>query len=109
LYRVPSVVELLSQANSARDRKRFQEALGHLDQALQLAPDDPWALSRRGGAYLNLGRNKEALRDLDRALQLTPDDPGPLSSAGACSDGQPSWPSEHQETEPRPADATTDS
>jgi Flp pilus assembly protein TadD len=54
---------------------RNEEALVDLDRALQLAPDDPYALTGRGVAYRNLGRNEEAVRDLDRALQLAPDTP----------------------------------
>jgi tetratricopeptide (TPR) repeat protein len=84
------VVELVGQAKTACDRKRFQEALGHLDKALQLAPDDPFALLNRGVTYIDLGRNEEALVDLDHALQLAPTTPGSLSSEGACPDSQPS-------------------
>jgi tetratricopeptide (TPR) repeat protein len=80
----PSIVELVSQAKTAHGRKRFQEALGHLDIALQLAPDDPDALLSRGATYIDLGRNEEALRDLDRTLQLAPDDPIALMNRGVA-------------------------
>jgi tetratricopeptide (TPR) repeat protein len=52
---LPSIVELVSRAKTAHGRKRFQEALGHLDKALQLAPDDPDALMNRGFTYIDLG------------------------------------------------------
>jgi tetratricopeptide (TPR) repeat protein len=50
---------------------------------LQLDPNDPDALKKRGANYLDLGRFEEALRDLDQALQLAPDDPYALSHHGA--------------------------
>jgi Flp pilus assembly protein TadD len=81
---LPGVVELVRQAKTAQERKRFQEALGHLDKALQLAPDDSDALLNRGITYIDLGRNEEALRDLDRALQLAPDDPIALMNRGGA-------------------------
>jgi hypothetical protein len=51
---------------------------------LELDPNDPDALSRRGAAYLDLGRDQEALRDFDQALQLDPDDAFALKNRGAA-------------------------
>jgi tetratricopeptide (TPR) repeat protein len=51
---------------------RYEEALIALDQALQLNPEQAFALGTRGTVLAELGRNEEALEALDRALELDP-------------------------------------
>ncbi len=52
---------------------RYQEALGLLERALALKPDDPAVLDSMGWLQHRLGNNAEALRLLKRAAQLLQD------------------------------------
>ena len=66
---------------------RYEDALRALDEAVRtgrdeealhdaepVVADDPYSLTLRGIARLNLGRYEDALEDLDRALEWEPDD-----------------------------------
>jgi len=51
----------------------FTVALGLIEHALALSPDNPFYLSNRGAALLGLHRFEEARASCDRALAITPD------------------------------------
>lgn len=52
---------------------RIAEAIELLNQALKLAPDDPFILDSMGWALFKAGRHDEALAYLQRAFALQPD------------------------------------
>ena len=60
----------------------FAGAIADLDSALQLKPNDAWALRSRGEAKSGLGDFAGAIADLDLALQLEPDNARALRSRG---------------------------
>lgn len=53
---------------------RYQEALGYIERALQLRPQEPSIIDSMGWVLYRLGRHQEALRYLKAALDLA-DDP----------------------------------
>ena len=53
---------------------RYQEALGYVERALQLRPQEPSIIDSMGWVLYRLGRHQEALRYLKAALELA-DDP----------------------------------
>ncbi|MDA1107106.1 MAG: tetratricopeptide repeat protein [Proteobacteria bacterium] len=53
---------------------RYQEALGYIERALQLRPQDPSVIDSMGWVFYRLGRHQEALRYLKTARDLA-DDP----------------------------------
>ncbi len=59
---------------------RYQDALADFDRAIELGPNDAWALASRAQVYQALERYEDALADLDRALELAPDVPWALAS-----------------------------
>jgi tetratricopeptide (TPR) repeat protein len=64
------------------DLGRNREALGHLDKALAVFPEDPDVAYERGVAFFELCRFQEAQRAFDRTLALAPDDPSALHELG---------------------------
>lgn len=72
LHRKPEDVRLLvGLAAIARDLKRPQEALALYSRAIELAPDDQWALSGRGWLNHQVLRNDSAaLPDIQKAAKL---------------------------------------
>ena len=52
---------------------RYKEALGLIEQALALKPDDPFILDSMGWAYYRLGNNAEAVKHLRSALDKRAD------------------------------------
>lgn len=52
---------------------RYQEALGYIEQALALLPDDAAVLDSMGWVQFRLGDFTKALEFLRRAYQLNPD------------------------------------
>jgi Flp pilus assembly protein TadD len=53
-------------------RGQNDDALVHLDRALQLNPEEVSAYVNRGEAYLKLGRKREAEADLKKVIALDP-------------------------------------
>jgi tetratricopeptide (TPR) repeat protein len=51
---------------------KHKEALQYLDKALELDPNNVFAISNKGFALHNMGKHKEALQYLDKALELDP-------------------------------------
>jgi tetratricopeptide (TPR) repeat protein len=43
------------------------------ERAVELAPDNSYALGTRGQIYAALGRREEAIADLQKALSINPD------------------------------------
>ena len=58
------------------------DAIGHLQRALDLCPDDPGVLSNLAVALRSLARFEEALALFRQALSHNPDDPGLLTQLG---------------------------
>jgi hypothetical protein len=59
-------------------------ALGILEQARQMAPDDPRIPSEEGRIYLGLGRPERALPEFGRALALSPHSADALNNRGVA-------------------------
>ncbi len=51
-------------------RGRFDKAVAHFDAAIQHAPDNPAAYTRRGMALLGMDEHRRAIDDFDRALAI---------------------------------------
>ena len=52
--------------------ERYDEALADFNRAIELDPEDAWALAGRGETYWAMGRYDQALADYDRAIELDP-------------------------------------
>jgi tetratricopeptide (TPR) repeat protein len=52
---------------------RYDQALADFNHALELRPDDSWAIGSRGQTYRSMGRYEEAIADLNRAIEVHPD------------------------------------
>ena len=70
---VERVVGLIAQSISLLQMERADDALQCLNQALEIAPDFPVALVKRGAVLQGMARYREAIADFDRCLALTPD------------------------------------
>ncbi|NDY95755.1 tetratricopeptide repeat protein [Wenzhouxiangella limi] len=66
----------------AIDRGELNQAVAHLDQAIERNPFDPVAFIRRGQTRLDQGRPEAAAPDFERALALAPDAPAALAGQG---------------------------
>jgi tetratricopeptide (TPR) repeat protein len=53
--------------------ERIDEAYAWIDQALKLAPEDPFIMDSMGWVLYRMGRGKEALSYLEKAFKLRPD------------------------------------
>jgi len=62
----------------------WDAALAEFDRALELRPEDAFALRCRGVTQFNLRRYEDAVADLDRALELDPSDAAALIGRGRC-------------------------
>jgi tetratricopeptide (TPR) repeat protein len=65
-----------------RAARRYGEALADFTHAIDLDPEDSWALSERGETYRLMSRHEEALADLTRAIDLDPEYSWALASRG---------------------------
>ena len=72
----------LAAAMAENDLGRNRAALGHLDRALAVLPDDPDVVYERGVALFELCRFDEAQHTFERALALSPDDAWALHQLG---------------------------
>ena len=59
---------------------KYEQALADLDRAIELKPDDEWALSRRGVTYQQVGKYEQALAEFNRKIELDVDDDWALYS-----------------------------
>ena len=72
-----SIGYLLSQAaeeSITGDKVKFEEALGHYDQAIRLNPNLPGAYNNRGVTKCRLGRYQDAIADYGTAIRLRSDE-----------------------------------
>ena len=51
------------------------QELDRLNEALEIDPDDLYAIVRRGRIYIDMGRHDQAIADYTRALTIRPGDP----------------------------------
>jgi len=56
-------------------RRNISQAVGMLEKASALAPDDGYIVDSVGWAYFRLGRYGDAAKTLERAIQMVPGDP----------------------------------
>lgn len=54
---------------------KLDEALGMIQKAVELRPNDGYIVDSLGWVYYRLGRYEEAVKELERAVQLRPADP----------------------------------
>jgi tetratricopeptide (TPR) repeat protein len=66
------VIALEERGETHRLSDRNDAALADFNRALELDPDDAWALGSRGQVYLVMQRYDEALADFGRAAELKP-------------------------------------
>jgi len=52
---------------------RHEEALADFNRAIELDPENGWAIVSRGETYRSMGRHEEALADFNRAIELDPE------------------------------------
>lgn len=70
---VERTVGLIAQSISLLQMERTDDALQCLNQALEIAPDFPLTLVKRGAVLQRMARHRDAIADFDRCLALTPD------------------------------------
>ena len=70
---VASVLNYLGYSLVDRGMK-YEEALGMIEQAVELRPQDGAIVDSLGWAYYKLGRYEDAVRELERAVELEPND-----------------------------------
>lgn len=63
--------------------KKYDAAIGDLDDALDISPDNAKALYRRGQAYHGKREYQKSLTDLQLALKLAPNDKSILAEMAA--------------------------
>ena len=67
LYKANLKVDL---AQNLFSQKKWKEVIANCNAALELNPNNTWAYSLRGGAYLNMREFRRALEDFDKAIEL---------------------------------------
>jgi len=89
---------LLLQAESLLQARRFAEALAIFDQVLASDPDNKFATLRSGMALLKSGNLRAAIPRLERSTELDPSQPearfalaDALTRVGRYSDAVPQW------------------
>lgn len=65
-----------------QDTSRRGDAAKTFAEAVELAPDNKFAVYSFGVASASIGRRDDALKALERAAKLAPQDPAPLRAAG---------------------------
>jgi len=65
----------LKQGRDLFHKQRYDEAIAQYEQAIKLAPDDPYAWGLEGYALLRAGRVSESIDVGKKAIQLDPEDP----------------------------------
>ncbi len=70
--RVPTTTSFVNHAVALADQHQYDRALGELEQALKLSPDDVDAHFTRGTVLLDLGRPADAGREFARVAKQDP-------------------------------------
>ncbi|MCL2881045.1 MAG: tetratricopeptide repeat protein, partial [Treponema sp.] len=65
-------------------RKNYEKAIGLLNQAKMLEPDDAPTLRTLGHSYFRMKKNKEAMTFIRKAIDLAPDDKESLYTLAEC-------------------------
>eukprot|EP01041_Mallomonas_annulata_P007228 gene7228-14744_t len=73
----------LESAISYMEMSRWQEALPHVNKAIEMSPRYKLAYGYRGLMFQNLGRPKEALKDFQKAIDMDPREPSGMVVAAA--------------------------
>jgi tetratricopeptide (TPR) repeat protein len=73
---------LLPLAESYKMQGNYQEALAVYQRAIELAPNDAWAIASRGQTYHQMGKYEDALADFNRAIELDPNYAWAIASRG---------------------------
>jgi tetratricopeptide (TPR) repeat protein len=76
------VIALEERGANHRTNGRYEEALADFDRAIELDPEDDWAIISRGQTHRTMGRYAEALADFDRAIELEPESGWAIISRG---------------------------
>ncbi|MQL81309.1 hypothetical protein Taro_013769 [Colocasia esculenta] len=76
--------EAKAKGNAAFSAGRFDEAVRHFSDAIQLAPSNHVLYSNRSAAYASLHRYAEALADAQKTVELKPDWAKGYSRLGAA-------------------------
>ncbi len=66
----------------AEDKVHLDKALGYIQRAIELKPDNGYIRDSLGWVYFRLGRIGEAIKELEAAVRLSPDDPAILEHLG---------------------------
>lgn len=75
LYLRQQVPQLLEQARQLLQAQNYPEAINSVEKALQIAPDEPSALTLKGQILGSMGRFQEALATVDQLGQANPNNP----------------------------------
>jgi len=75
LYPKQQVPQLLEQARQFLQAQNYPEAINSVEQALQITPEEPSALTLKGQILGSMGRFQEALATVDQLGQANPNNP----------------------------------
>jgi tetratricopeptide (TPR) repeat protein len=75
LYSQQQPSQLLEQARQLLQAQNYPEAINSVEQALQIAPNEPSALTLKGQILGSMGRFQEALAVVDQLGQANPNNP----------------------------------
>ncbi|CAH9102598.1 unnamed protein product [Cuscuta epithymum] len=76
--------EAKSKGNAAFSAGKFEEAVNHFTEAINLAPTNHVLFSNRSAAYASLGNFSDALSDAQKTVELKPDWSKGYSRLGAA-------------------------
>jgi tetratricopeptide (TPR) repeat protein len=82
LDKVHLVVAYEERGVAFRLLSRYDDALADFNRAIELDPEDAWAISLRGAIYHDLGHYDEAFADASRAVELRPKSAQYITSRG---------------------------
>jgi tetratricopeptide (TPR) repeat protein len=66
------LVPMIEKGNTARRRKRYDEALQYFDRALGYYPHFTTALNNKGNVLFNMGKYRESRECYEKALEIDP-------------------------------------
>jgi len=80
----PKAVQEFQHSMKAFQSRDFHSAAGHLEKALQIAPDFVQARNNLGAAYINLREYESAVAQLQKAIELAPNLKQPYVNLGTA-------------------------